>query len=262
MKGNTERDARRRAVRAVKETISHQKDLLIYEHKDLDQHAPIQVLPMPLTSDGDPKFKSEFFDPFRKPLPDPDEDIQFCPASPKEPDDAMSEGLVVGNYFKSYIWDGIYRGKADKHNNPMQPIDFPRCSLWEFEFEDSIDWRSGGIADSPDGPWIKCIFYDSVNPNDHQITRGEILCICRIMTTCLSRQAYSAHYIIPVLLLSFVGPRHARILLAHHDGTNLVIRQSDRFALWEKDIPKLKVLLRWWCSSGIGDTGTTKAVSE
>lgn len=65
-----------------------------------------------------------------------------------------------------------------------------------------------------------------------------------------------------VLILSFVGPRHARILLAHHDGTNLVIRQSKRFALWEKDIPNLKVLLRWWCSSGIGDTSPTSTVSK
>lgn len=121
MTATTERGARRRAVRAIRETISLRKDL-VYEHKDLEHYAPIQILPMPLSSDGDPLFQSEFFEPFRKPLPDPDEEIEFCPTSLDKVDYPMTEALTVGHYFQSYIWDGVYSARAGEHNSPMQYV--------------------------------------------------------------------------------------------------------------------------------------------
>lgn len=45
---------------------------------------------------------------------------------------------------------------------------------------------------------MKCLLFESVNVSDDQITRGEILCICRIMTSCLRLRAYRPHHIIPV----------------------------------------------------------------
>ncbi|KAB8074330.1 hypothetical protein BDV29DRAFT_123709 [Aspergillus leporis] len=42
-----------------------------------------------------------------------------------------------------------------------------------------------------------------------------------------------------VMILSLMGPRHGRILLTHHDGTSLVIRQSELFNFREKNVAAL-----------------------
>ncbi|KAI2843359.1 hypothetical protein CBS11350_5228 [Aspergillus niger] len=175
-----------------------------------------------------------FFWPYQKPLPDPDEEIEFSPSSPKEAMRPLDEAMILSDYFGEYITDATLVHKVDWQHNPRQTIDFP-CILHEIDQEKSLDWRVDGITGIPGGPRMKSLLLESVNADDDQITRGEIL--------------FS-----PVLLISFVGPRHARILMGHHDGTNLVIRQSKRFAFWKQNIPDWKILLRWWCSSAVGDT--------
>lgn len=45
---------------------------------------------------------------------------------------------------------------------------------------------------------MKCYLLESVNADDDQITRGEILCMCRIMNTCLCSRKYRAHQVSPV----------------------------------------------------------------
>lgn len=57
-----------------------------------------------------------------------------------------------------------------------------------------------------------------------------------------------------VILLSFVGPRHGRILQTHYDGINLVLRKSKLFDLRSKDFDALKLFARWWCASPVGHT--------
>ncbi|RDH37516.1 hypothetical protein BDQ94DRAFT_136569 [Aspergillus welwitschiae] len=251
MSESKEHQARRHAIKAVAQTISNRPENR-YQHKDLD-HLPIQILPMPLSAEGDPLFDSEYFWPYQKSLPNPDEEIEFSPSSPKEALDPMDEAHILSYYFGHYITDATLIHKVDWQHNPRQPIEFP-CSLCELDIENPFDWCVGGITGIPGGPRMKCYLLESVNADDEQITRGEILCMCQIMITCLRSKKYRAHQVSPVLLISFVGPRHARILLGHHDGTNLVIRQSKRFAFWEQNIPDWKILLRWWCSSAVGDT--------
>lgn len=111
---------------------------------------------------------------------------------------------------------------------------------------------------------------------DDRLTRGELLCICRIMVRRLNVASYIDHMIAPVshnrleqsskcrradastlmqtMLLSFMGPRHGRILQAHYDGAKLVVRKSKLFDLRSKDVDALKLFARWWCASPVGDT--------
>ncbi|OJZ86007.1 hypothetical protein ASPFODRAFT_219221 [Aspergillus luchuensis CBS 106.47] len=246
-----EHQARRNTIKEIARAISERRENR-YQHKDVHD-LPIQILPMPLSADGDPLFESEFFWPYKKPLPNPDEEMEFSPSSPEEATDPMDEAHILSYYFGHYITSAIRLGSDNWYHSPRQPIDFP-CSLCELDTENPFEWCAGGITGIPGGPRMKCLLLESVDANDDQITRGEILCMCRIMITCLRSRKYRAHQVSPVLLISFVGPRHARILLGHHDGTNLVIRQSKRFAFWEQNIPEMKILLRWWCSSAVGDT--------
>jgi len=41
--------------------------------------------------------------------------------------------------------------------------------------------------------------------------------------------------------------------MAHHDGTDLVVRRSELFDLSWKNVDVLRLFLRWWCSDGVGD---------
>lgn len=61
-----------------------------------------------------------------------------------------------------------------------------------------MDWRVDGITGIPGGPRMKSLLLESVDADDEQITRGEILCMCRIMTTCLRSRMYRAHQVSPV----------------------------------------------------------------
>lgn len=42
--------------------------------------------------------------------------------------------------------------------------------------------------------------------------------------------------------------------MAHHDGTDLVVHQSELFDLRWKNVDALGLFLRWWCFEGVGDT--------
>lgn len=57
-----------------------------------------------------------------------------------------------------------------------------------------------------------------------------------------------------VMLLSFMGPRHGRILQALYDGAKLVVRKSKLFDLRSIDVDALKLFARWWYASPAGDT--------
>ncbi|OJJ69021.1 hypothetical protein ASPBRDRAFT_77323 [Aspergillus brasiliensis CBS 101740] len=251
MSQSKEHQARRHAIEAVAQAISSRRENR-YQHKDLE-NLSVKILPMPLSANGEPLFEPEYFCPYKRPIPEPKEEIDFSPSSPKEVMDPLDETMVLSDYFHYYLSSLIIFEGIEWQHSPRQTVDFP-CILFEIYLEKSLDWRVDGITEIPGGPRMKCTLVESVNADDDQITRGEIISMCRIMITCLGPRVYRAHQVSPVLLISFVGPRHARILLGHHDGTNLVIRQSKRFAFWERNVHDLEILLRWWCSSGVGDT--------
>lgn len=52
-------------------------------------------------------------------------------------------------------------------------------------------------------------------------------------------------------MLSCMGSKHARILVAHHDG---VIRRSGLYDLSWKNVEALRLFVRWWCSDPVGET--------
>jgi hypothetical protein len=59
-----------------------------------------------------------------------------------------------------------------------------------------------------------------------------------------------------VLLVSFVGPRHARILLAHFDGDRLKIEMSKLLPINTDDNTNMDTLIRWWAAK-VNQTATT-----
>ncbi|GKZ30562.1 hypothetical protein AbraIFM66950_009573 [Aspergillus brasiliensis] len=190
MSESKEHHARRHAIEAVAHAISNRRETR-YQHKDLD-NLSIQILPMPLSTVGEPLFEPEFFWPYKRPIPEPEEEIDFLPCSPKEAMDPLDEAMTLSDYFDDYLNSTILSGNNDWQHSSRQVVDFP-CILYEIELEKSLDWRVDGITDIPGGPRMKCSLVESVNADDDQITRGEILSMCRIMITCLGSRVYRAH---------------------------------------------------------------------
>jgi hypothetical protein len=48
------------------------------------------------------------------------------------------------------------------------------------------------------------------------------------------------------MLISFVGPRHARILLAHFNGEKLRIEMSALLLIIGNDTTNVDTIIRWW----------------
>lgn len=65
------------------------------------------------------------------------------------------------------------------------------------------------------------------------------------------RRADASTLVQIMLLSSFMGPRHGRILQSHYDGAKLVVRKSKLFDLRSKDVDALKLFARWWCASPV-----------
>ncbi|KAF9891859.1 hypothetical protein FE257_003344 [Aspergillus nanangensis] len=86
-----------------------------------------------------------------------------------------------------------------------------------------------------DHPHIKISLYHSMVGIPGLMTRGELLTILAVMISRLERDHRRRHLIVPVMLFSFMGPRHGRILLAHFNGSKLIVRMTRmyRFLLGE-----------------------------
>lgn len=118
-----EHQARRNTIKEIARAISERRENR-YQHKDVHD-LPIQILPMPLSADGDPLFESEFFWPYKKPLPNPDEEMEFSPSSPEEATDPMDEAHILSYYFGHYITSTIRLGSDNWYHSPRQYDQFP-----------------------------------------------------------------------------------------------------------------------------------------
>ncbi|RAL00862.1 uncharacterized protein BO80DRAFT_407256 [Aspergillus ibericus CBS 121593] len=104
-------------------------------------------------------------------------------------------------------------------------------------------------------PHVKAMIYNNLDGTDGQLLRGEIIMVLRIIHAQARRARLLEHTIIPVLLFSFMGPQHARIIEAYFDGSSLVMRPTQLFDLRNKDQALIKSFGQWWLG---GLTGQTK----
>ncbi|PWY86706.1 hypothetical protein BO70DRAFT_422305 [Aspergillus heteromorphus CBS 117.55] len=112
-----------------------------------------------------------------------------------------------------------------------------------FYKRDSYDWH-------PDFYWtlrgntyphIKITMHHGVDGVDGVLLREELLVIIVVMISRLESENFRQHVIVPIMMFSFMGTRHGRILLAHCTQDGLVIEMSALypFLVGEED----------WCSS-------------
>ncbi|KAJ0421369.1 hypothetical protein BJY00DRAFT_312276 [Aspergillus carlsbadensis] len=107
-------------------------------------------------------------------------------------------------------------------------------------------------------PHFKAAMWTGVDAIDQQPLRAEVVTILGIMAERHEAEELHAHTIIPVMLISFVGPGHARILLAHFDQGKLQIEMSSLLPIYTDDNTNMDTLIRWWAAKANPGVPTTK----
>ena len=94
-------------------------------------------------------------------------------------------------------------------------------------------------------------------PHDNDfLFLGEIQAIISLMIVRLTNNSVPQHNIVPVLLFSYTGDRHGRVLQAYMDHKNLVIRTSKFYDFSAKPDAHLKLLLQYMVGDLVGSTMT------
>ncbi|KAH8808697.1 hypothetical protein F5884DRAFT_793077 [Xylogone sp. PMI_703] len=104
-------------------------------------------------------------------------------------------------------------------------------------------------------PHLECHIIHGFD-GDSRLFRDEVCTIIRLITSRFESQDFTQHRIVPVLMFSFFGRQHARILHAHYDRNEkeLLIAYSQTFDFRVVNNNALQLLARWSYSHRIGNT--------
>ncbi|KAL4941083.1 hypothetical protein BDV06DRAFT_223439 [Aspergillus oleicola] len=121
------------------------------------------------------------------------------------------------------------------------------------------EWACNGgwVPPGDKQPHFKAVMYSAISGREECLLRGEVLTILGIMMERLRMESLGKHLIIPVMLFSFMGPRHGRILLAYFDGQQLVIRKSPLYQFTSRDEGSMELFARYQAAE-IGAGVTTR----
>ncbi|KAL1970745.1 hypothetical protein VTN77DRAFT_2579 [Rasamsonia byssochlamydoides] len=270
-----QREAHWKALKEIETRIIELgKDL--FEPAEL-QEAKIRVLPMPL--DGSNGFEPCFFKPYPGELliEPPDEAVDDGndgdgDGNADDADKELSEEtrerrkqirplFALSSYFGTY--ESACLSDA-KENNKLSPREWLCSDKYEkfakmrlVEHRPSF-WHFKLVCEILNVPHFQCEILYNVVGNDQQLLRGELLTFIRLMRGRLKmksiRMTMMGHITVPVLLFTYMKPRHGRILQGHFDGNELVVYYSKLYDFTEKNSEARKLFMQWQFSEPTGET--------
>ncbi|KAJ5943459.1 hypothetical protein N7516_003627 [Penicillium verrucosum] len=122
---------------------------------------------------------------------------------------------------------------------------------WDFQWLQEWWTKDSSENDILAGPSAKIlIFTDGIGKED-RLLLSEFGAIVQVIMFRRIQPEFKHHHIFPVLMLSFFGPRHGRILQACYDSHSqqLELRISPIFSFLEKDNESFDLFLRFMASS-------------
>lgn len=127
-------------------------------------------------------------------------------------------------------------------------------------------WHNRGCHSRPQDVWLaknKPHIMATIAhgcPNDKvSLLLGEIQAIIALMIVRLVNNSVPEHNIVPVLLYSYTGDKHGRVLQAYMSHKNLVIRTSKFYDFSAKQDAHLKLLLQYMVGDLVGSTMTLES---
>ncbi|KAB8219313.1 hypothetical protein BDV33DRAFT_231725 [Aspergillus novoparasiticus] len=223
------------ALRALTNQVAGLK-----EHEfDVDQGRMhnINILPMDLEKESN--FSPTFF--------------TTCPASLLlNPDDSYDRTAPPGfNEFDPN--DTVFSQPIDCGRRMLDYFVHYTCNCASYSGDEVLEglWSPISIGDKPfysaglghhTFPEFVTIYVDQVKEGPYPHLKA------------MMRTRFLDHMIAPVLLFSFMGPQHVRLVETYFDGRSVVARPSRLFDLRKKNEAAMKELGQWYFGKPVGNT--------
>lgn len=238
----------------------------LYNEAELNE-LNISIKPFTLNENGEPAFRPCFFDPFKGELKDDphvaeleNDEWEWQPYRETNKKSPVDWAQLTFEYWQDYMFAQTFEFRK-RTGLEVPAIVCRSASNYVLNLEESngpVDWLSWGVGhvrDFPKRPHFLCLMATDINGENDKITRGELLCILRMQEKFYQVPFFKQHTIFPILLISFMGSRHARMLQAHYDGLKLVVRKTELYDFTRgRNVEALSLFSRWAASSGIGNT--------
>ncbi|KAL2809607.1 hypothetical protein BJX63DRAFT_445194 [Aspergillus granulosus] len=219
-----ERAARRHTLARIEELIEQTPN----QHVEAHDLKAAGIRHLPLSFEGDTQHYPCFFKSYQGelPLPQKEKEDRLLKFEP-DPDHIMWDTRDM-EVFLTHHFGGCWEDAWQKypHSPPLSCVyreigDYKSGQLMKcIEFH----WYAVSVTEYSEGncPHFKAIL-KSEAIGDGRLLRREIITITDIMATRLRTKSLRRHI---MLVVSFTGPRHSRILEADFDGKFLNIRAS------------------------------------
>ncbi|KAE8348321.1 hypothetical protein BDV28DRAFT_143790 [Aspergillus coremiiformis] len=131
--------------------------------------------------------------------------------------------------------------------------DPPFRNMHQFTYPEWVITSATQLTEGPQ-PHIKAFIFNNMNGTDENVLRGEVMVALNLMIQQLRFVRFIEQLTAPILLFSFMGPQHARLVEAYFDGTSLVMRLTRLFDLRKMDPAVTRMFGQWFFGLAIGDT--------
>ncbi|PKY01058.1 hypothetical protein P168DRAFT_284606 [Aspergillus campestris IBT 28561] len=258
-KGHLER------LRILERRVYDTENVLYNEAELSDLH--ISAKPFTLNENGEPTFKPCFFNPFRGNLEEhpyvgelEGDEMEWHSYDETNEISPMGWAQLTFEYWQDYMFAQSFEFKK-RTGTDVPAIVCRSTNHYALDLEECngpvawLSWGLGHSRDFPKRPHFLCLMTTDIDGENDKLTRGELLCILRMQEKFHTVPFLKQHDIFPVLIISFMGPRHARMLQAHYDGSELIIHKTVLYDFTgDRNVKALSLFSRWAASSGIGST--------
>ncbi|PYI35862.1 hypothetical protein BP00DRAFT_432639 [Aspergillus indologenus CBS 114.80] len=251
-----QRADRRHALARIENLIKETPNMHV-ESSDL-KAAGIRHLPLDLADGKNTQNCPRFFQPFQEELPLPENEekmLEFEPDLDRIMWETRDMELFLTKHFCK-CW--IYADQKDPNNPP--PSGGYR-EIGDYKFGQLLEcirfhWYAVSVTDYWAGnrPHFKVMLESDAIGDESKLLRGEIMTITDIMAARLRTKSLRPHIVAPILVVSLMGPRHARVLEADFDGKMLNIRASKLYDFTKKNTDAAQLLTRYWFGGACGQT--------
>ncbi|KAL4861353.1 hypothetical protein BDV12DRAFT_204114 [Aspergillus spectabilis] len=148
--------------------------------------------------------------------------------------------------------------------DPVNPATHVRqIYLYEDEFVSrNRHWQQEGEFQSPEGPpHIILAIANGTDASNDTLTTWELMSCVHALMIRYEEPAFIGHDTLPSLIMLYVGPKHGRILQAHHDGERLVTQFPPIMSFESEGVAPVtaEFLTRYAASTPEGTTGPLHA---
>ncbi|RAL00824.1 uncharacterized protein BO80DRAFT_356032 [Aspergillus ibericus CBS 121593] len=247
-----ERAARRHALAKIERLIKQAPS----QHIEAAELKAAGIRQFPLSLEGT-QHQPSFFEPYRGKLPLPEREDEFLEVE-ADPDHIMANNRDLEHFLSDHFNGCLYYMWRDSPQ--IIPPSGQYRQIGDYKFGQLLEcitfsWEAVSVTDCSGGnyPHFKAMVLSDAM-GDGRLLRGEIMTITDIMAARLRTKSLRPHIIAPMLVYSFMGLCHVRVLEADFDGEHLNIRVSKLYDFTKKNTDAVQLLARYWFGGARGQT--------